>query len=55
MPAEFTDRPGGAVGLGLPAINERVLMLGGTLEISSHENAGTRDSLHRAFGYKIII
>ncbi len=41
IPAEFTDRPGGAVGLGLSAINERVLMLGGTLEIFSQENAGT--------------
>ncbi len=41
IPAEFTDRPGIAVGLGLSAINERVLMLGGTLEIFSQENAGT--------------
>jgi PAS domain S-box-containing protein len=41
MPVEFAERSGGTVGLGLPAINERVLMLGGTLEIFSHENAGT--------------
>jgi PAS domain S-box-containing protein len=41
MPAESMDRSGAAVGLGLPAINERVLMLGGTLEIFSQENSGT--------------
>jgi len=28
--------------MGFAAISERVLMLGGTLEISSHEDAGTR-------------
>jgi signal transduction histidine kinase len=42
FPTEFTDRSAGSVGLGLPAISERVLMLGGTLEISSHEDAGAR-------------
>ncbi len=42
FPTEFTDRSAGSVGLGLPAISERVLMLGGTLEISSQEDAGAR-------------
>ena len=42
FPTEFTDRSAGAVGLGLPAISERILMLGGTLEISSQEDSGTR-------------
>ncbi len=42
FPTEFTDRSSGTVGLGLPAISERVLMLGGTLEISSQEDTGTR-------------
>jgi PAS domain S-box-containing protein len=41
MPPEFTDRSGGSMGLGLPAINERIVMLGGTLEISSQEDTGT--------------
>ena len=41
MPAESMDRSGAAVGLGLPAINERILMLGGTLEIFSQEDSGT--------------
>jgi PAS domain S-box-containing protein len=42
IPTEFTDRAGGTMGLGLPAISERLLMLGGTLEISSHEDEGTQ-------------
>ena len=41
MPTEYTERPGGMAGLGLSAISERVVMLGGTLEVSSKENAGT--------------
>jgi signal transduction histidine kinase len=42
LPTEFTDQNGSTVGLGLPAISERVLMLGGTVRISSHEDTGTR-------------
>jgi PAS domain S-box-containing protein len=42
LPAEFKDRPGGTGGLGLPSINERILMLGGTLKIFSQEDAGTQ-------------
>ena len=41
LPTEYPERPGATVGLGLPAISERLLMLGGTLEISSNENTGT--------------
>ena len=50
LPAEYPERPGGMVGLGLPAISERLFMLGGTLEISSNEQHRHRDSIHRAFG-----
>jgi PAS domain S-box-containing protein len=41
MPSDVADRSGGVPGLGLTAISERVYMLGGILEISSNENAGT--------------
>jgi two-component system NarL family sensor kinase len=42
IPVGPGDLSGGSRGLGLPAISERLLMLGGNLEISSHPGGGTQ-------------
>ncbi len=39
---QVRDRSAGPTGLGLHAINERILMLGGNLEILSNKDSGTR-------------
>jgi PAS domain S-box-containing protein len=42
LSVELKEKSGSPMGLGLPAISERVLMLGGTLKISGNEEAGTQ-------------